>query len=276
MGYPSEIRPSIKKIAHNVVTLAVPFSYFNVANLGNRMAIFRYGNEIILWSPIPYGEYIEEAIDLLARRKENLEVTHLFVVNKEHNLVAKSYLETYPNIKIVAGEKALGKEHVHYEFSDVDGNKVIKGEEAEAKFNAQGDFWANFEFIYLTGHLNKELVLYEKNLHMLFEGDLLMDVGRPDTEGTFECYSPSTGYPHQYNPFTGISALFSQLKAGGWLGWFGHVLFGRTYTAKGAEGVKLVYESWDFDTIIQCHGNIISGTGKAVYAEIYPWLKKDQ
>ncbi|KAL6024075.1 hypothetical protein ACNR90_000482 [Candidozyma auris] len=246
MGYPSEIRPSIKKIAHNVVTLAVPFSYFNVANLGNRMAIFRYGNEIILWSPIPYGEYIEEAIDLLARRKENLEVTHLFVVNKEHNLVAKSYLETYPNIKIVAGEKALGKKQVHYEFSDVDGNKVIKGEEAKAKFNAQGDFWANFEFIYLTGHLNKELVLYEKNLHMLFEGDLLMECGASRYRG------------HQEAGSGGLE----------------HVLFGRTYTAKGAEGVKLVYESWDFDTIVQCHGNIISGTGKAVYAEIYPWLKK--
>ncbi|QEL59912.1 hypothetical protein CJJ09_001999 [Candidozyma auris] len=109
MGYPSELKPSIRKVADNVVTLSVPFTMMGIARTGGRMAIFRYGDEIIYWSPIPYGEYIEEAIDLLVSPRGSEKVTHLFVVNKEHNLVAKSYLEKYPDIKIVAGEKLLGR-----------------------------------------------------------------------------------------------------------------------------------------------------------------------
>lgn len=277
MGYPKEIKPSIKKIAHNVVTLAVPFSIVNIANIGNRMTIFRYGNELVLWSPIPYGPYIEEAIDLLVRNKDNLEVTHLFVVNTEHNLVAQSYLEKYPNMKVVGGEGALGKNFkFHHAFTNEDGNKVIKGEDAKAKFGASGGFWNNFEFVFLPHTRNQELVIYEKNLHMLFEGDLVMDCGRPDNEGNYECYSPATGYPHQYNPFTGISWVIGEIKANGWLGWLVHALFARTWSSAGAESVRLVYEELDFDTIVQCHGNIITGNAKEIYAEIYPWLKKEQ
>lgn len=260
-----------------MVTLASPFSMVNVANIGARMAIFKYGNELIFWSPIPYGPYIEDAIDLLTRRRDNLSVTHLFVVNREHNVVAKSYLERYPDIKIVGGEGALGKDcPVHYEFKAEDGNKVIKGEEARAKFHASGEFWSNLEFVYMSKHVNKELVIYEKNLHMLFEGDLLMDIGRPDNEGNYESYSPSTGYAHQFNPFTGVSWMIGQIKAGGWFGWIAHFVFSRTWSAEGAATVKLIYEAWDFDTIVQCHGNLITGIAKDTYAEIYPWLKKQQ
>lgn len=277
MGYPKDLKPSIKKVAHNVVTLAVPFAILNVANIGNRMSILRYGNEIILWSPIPYGDYIDEAIDLLVRRKDNLKVTHLFVVNKEHNLVAKSYLEKFPDIKVVGGEGALGKDFkFDHEFTAEDSNKVIKGEDAKAKFGATGDFWGNLEFVYMAEHKNQEVVIYEKNLHMLFEGDLIMDCGRPDNEGNYECYSPATGYPHQYNPFTGLSWAIGEIKAGGWLGWLTHCLFARTWTAAGEESIRLVYDAFDFDTIVQCHGNIITGNAKEIYAEIYPWLKKEQ
>lgn len=276
MGYPKEIKPSVKQIASNVVTLAVPFSMIGGFKLGNKMAIFRYGNEIILWSPIPYGPYIDEAIDLLKRGDEELQVTHLILVNANHNLAADSYLKKYPDIKMIGGEGILGsKVKIHYEFTEKDANKVIKGEEAKAKFQALGDFWSNFDFVYLPSHENRDTVVYEKNLHMLFEGDLLMDCGHPDSEGNYECYSQATGFPHQYNPFTGISWLIGQIKAGSFLGWLIHALFARVWRKEGADGVRVVY-LLDFDTIVQCHGNMILENAKDVYAEMYPWLKKEQ
>ncbi|QRG38512.1 hypothetical protein FDK38_002922 [Candidozyma auris] len=279
MGYPSELKPSIRKVADNVVTLSVPFTMMGIARTGGRMAIFRYGDEIIYWSPIPYGEYIEEAIDLLVSPRGSEKVTHLFVVNKEHNLVAKSYLEKYPDIKIVAGEKALGKDTVHYEFEQADGNKVIEGTDAKNKFEAEGDFWSNFQFVYLSSHLAKELVLYEKTHKILFEGDLLMELNEPDAksnEAKFECYSPSTGFEQNHNPYTGFSYFCRGLRAGGWLSRVMHAFFSKTWTAEGAKGVRLVYEELNFDTIVQCHGNVIINDPKGIYLQTYPWLKKEQ
>lgn len=230
------------------------------------MAILKYGDEVVVWSPIPYGPYVDEALELLGAKKS---VDYVVVVNTNHNLAVDSYIEKFPNVKVIGGENGHA---VTYKFDKSDGNRVVRGEEAATKFADNGALWRHLEFVYLPEHRNQELVLFEKDNKFLLEADVLMNISEPDETGGLEQYSLATGYPAGFNPFTGWSYLMKFVRQHDWLGWSFHLFFSRLWTEGGAAGLQAIYDSWDFKAIIQTHGNIILDNPKAVYRAFYPWV----
>lgn len=267
MGYPENIKASIRKVAPNVVTLSCPFTMFNRCVVGMRLAILKYGDEVVVWSPLPYGPHVEEALDLLGAKKR---VDYIIVVNTNHNLAVDSYLEKFPSVKVIGGEYSHS---VSYKFDKTDGNRVISGDEAATKFADTGLLWHHLEFVYLPEHGNQELAVFEKNHKILLEADILMDIAEPDENGELEQYSPATGYPSRYNPFQGWSWLIRFVRRNDWLGWCLHAFMGRVWRDGAAKGLQVIYDSWDFKIIIQTHGNNITRDPKAVYRAFYPWVE---
>lgn len=67
MVYPENIKPSIARLSPNVVTLSCPLAMLGKFDVGNRMSIINCNGKVVAFSPIPYGSYVLEALDLLAQ-----------------------------------------------------------------------------------------------------------------------------------------------------------------------------------------------------------------
>lgn len=273
MGYPNPLIPSIRKIADNIVTVSCPFASKDRLDFGARMALFNYDGNILVWSPIPYGDYVVEALQILTGTTgTKFNVTHVFVVNIQHNMAARTFAKEFPDIKFVASADVhLGGEcTVTYPLTEKEGNRVLTGTDMRALFDVHESWWDNFEFLYSCVHKNKEFVLYEKNTKMMFEGDMFMNMGIADGNQTFEQYSPATGCPEKHNPYTGWSFPIGKVNTQTWLGRW---LFSRLNKTKEAEGkavVRLMYDSWDFETVVTCHGNVICGNAKDQFKAAFP------
>ncbi|KAK7679791.1 hypothetical protein QCA50_017114 [Cerrena zonata] len=204
------------------------------------MALFNYDNSVIVWSAIPYGEEVDKAIQKLTGGSA-FDVTHLIIPDKEHTMAAKSFKEKYPAMKIIAMES------VDLEEIGIKESAILK----------------NFQFVYLPHHANKELVTYDLNSKILFEADLLFNLGNGEK---LEQFSPETGYPEDYNPYLGWSYSSRYLHPDSTVGRF--LLNKICNTAQSAEGLKTIY-NWDFKLIVMCHGNVIEHDAKTKFKTLF-------
>lgn len=229
------------------------------------MSLVSSGGQVVMYSPIPYGPYVYEALEMLSAA----DIAYIVSVNVEHNLCAKSYLEKFPRAKIVSGEGIdLGGCQATFQLTEGSGNTVIGAPEFRVLF---GDPWVNsILLVYLNHHHFKEIVMFDSESRILFEADVVFNVAAADSTGTFEQYSPATGYSEQYNPFTGWSYLVALLTPGGYLSNYFHSWHNKTNTEGGKEGIILLY-GLDFDRIVPCHGNIIED-GKGLFRQVFPDL----
>lgn len=275
MGYPEPLKTVSRKLTDNVVTTSCGFACVGILNLGARMTLFNYDGEIIVWSPIPYGDEVVKALTLLTGNNNGVfNVSHLIVPNNEHNLAAKSFKANYPNLKIIALEKVdLGEEcPIDYRFTKEIASGVIDSRVlAETVGLLSPAILNNFEFVYFPASVNKEVVMFDKNLKAVMEGDILANLGIPGStsgEATLEQYSVLAGYPKNFLPHYGFSFFTRYLqpysKVGGWIA---NKLINSANPIT-QTGLKSIY-AWDFDKIVVCHGNIIDRNAKQALKSVY-------
>lgn len=271
MGYPNPLKPALRKIADNVVTVSCPFSIKDKVDIGGRMSLINFNGSIVIYSPIPYGGYMDDALKLLTGKKANeAKVTHLFIVNRQHNLAAKSFRAAYPDIKIIAGYNVdLGEDcPIDYRFTKELGNRILTGGDFRSELAINEPWVDQVEVVFLRYHKNNDVVLFYKDSKILFEGDVVFNLGTCDENGCVEQYSPDTGYPEKHYPFTGWSFLMRYFHPKGYFGpWISSRLT-KANTPEGLEGVKLI-DSLNFEVIVPCHGNVISKDAKNIFRECF-------
>lgn len=179
MGYPNPFKTFSRNLTENIVITSGPFTRINTLNFGARMALLRFGEDIVVWSAIPYSEEVEKAITLLNGKGT---ITHLIIPDQEHTMAAKSFRAKYPGLKILAPDTVnLGPDTpIDYKVSAPSGNKVLSlannllskelGIEPTSPLS-------NLEFVYLPTHANKELVVYDGKSKILFQADLIFNLG---------------------------------------------------------------------------------------------------
>ncbi|CAH2350222.1 hypothetical protein CLIB1423_01S05248 [[Candida] railenensis] len=264
--YPNPLKAISRKLTDDIVITSVPFTRSNLFNFGGRMALLKFGDDIIVWSAIPHSVEVEKAIALFS--SPTASVTHLIIPDQEHTLAAVSFKEKYPNLKIIGPETVdLGpKTPIDYKLTESLANKILD------KTNLSEDLGVdsssalnNLQFVYFPSHANKELVVYDTKSKILFEGDLLFNLGAHEPS---EQYSPATGYAKDFNPHGGLSFLTRYMqpysKVGGAL--MRKVSSAGTPQAK--RGLQAIY-SWDFEQVVPCHGNVISKNAKEAFANVF-------
>ncbi|KAI5952444.1 hypothetical protein KGF54_003311 [Candida jiufengensis] len=270
MVYPENFKVVTKSLSNNILLAASPFKRFDKINFGARMAIFKFPStnqdsvipKLILWSPLPYSPQVVNVINEFSgvTSESNLDIAYVIVPDREHNLAAALYKEKFPNTKII-GMEGIEKVPLDYTFKEKDGNKLISGEVLKELINDEL-IYKNFDFVYLPYHANSELVLFDKNSKVLFEADLLFNLGVPNLEQ----FSPQLGYPENYNPHSGFSFLTRYLQPYSKVGVF---MFNKLVNnAKSRKGLEAIY-SLDFNTIVMCHGNIITKDAKEAFKHVF-------
>lgn len=236
------------------------------------MALLKFGDDIVVWSAIPHSSEVEKAIALIS--SPTASVTHLIIPDQEHTLAAVSFKEKYPDLKIIGPETVdLGpKTPIDYKLSEKSANKILDKANLQEELGVDSSsVLNNLQFVYLPSHANKELVVYDAKSKILFEADLLFNLGAHEPS---EQYSPDNGYAKGFNPHRGLSFLTRYMqpysKVGAHL--MRKALSADTPGAK--KGLQAIY-SWDFEQIVPCHGNIISNNAKEAFYNVFkPSLEK--
>lgn len=277
MGYPPNFKIVTKSLTENILLASTAFSRVDKFNFGARMAVFKFpqSNKIILWSPLPYTPQVIDVLTKFTNNTDesNLNIAYVIIPDREHNLAAKSYKEKFPGCKLI-GMEGLDENSLKldYKFIKLMGNKVLKNDDLRQIFNDSdsGLIVDNFEFVYLPNHANQELVVFDKSSSTLFEADLLFNLGVPGStlgETILEQYSPELGFPKGFNPHSGWSFITRYLQPYSKVGRF---LFRKLVDINHSKpGLEAIYNSWDFKTIVMCHGNIITKDAKEAFKHVF-------
>lgn len=251
-----------RKLSPHIVVASSSFKRFNKINFGARMALFHYDNSVVVWLALPYGEEVAKAIQLVTGGDKS-PVTHLIVPDREHTMAAKSFKAEFPELKIIAMDTVtIPGVNIDHKIGAEYAHKLIDRDVLQEIGIVDEPIVNNFQFVYLPEHANNELVTFDLNSKILFEADLLFNLGHDDLEQ----FSVATGFSSKFYPHSGWSYMTRYLQP---YSKIGNALINKiTNTKKSAEGLRQIYK-WDFEQIVMCHGNIIDTEAKAAFKSVF-------
>lgn len=194
-------------------------------------------------------------------------VAYIIAPDFEHHIFVSEWAKEYPEAKIVGPEglpekrgkmkdEKIGDEPFAYVYTP-----------ANRQYNEiDGDFAKDFDVEYMDMHPNKEIVLFYKPEKILIEADLLFNLP------AVEQYSKVPDEVKNSNGF--LNRVFANLQgtSGDALGTKRFLWYGMSSKNRPAwnEAVKRI-DTWDFHTIIPCHGETIEGNAKDVFRKVFEW-----
>lgn len=204
---------------------------------------------------------MQKRISLLGSGK----IEYIIAPDVEHHLFISDWARAFPDAKII------GPEGLHEKRLKSSDDKVGK-EPFAVEFKAatkhqtsiSPEFDADFEYEFVDAHANKELVFFYKPDRVLIEADLLFNL--PPTEQ----YSKVPNLPKEGT----LSKIFASLQSTHGdatslkrLNWY---VISKGDREGFNKSIKTI-DSWDFDTIIPCHGDTLVGNGKEVFRKAFEW-----
>ncbi|KAI0130204.1 hypothetical protein BJ170DRAFT_681667 [Xylariales sp. AK1849] len=259
---PSEVMV-IRDITPNVVTLSVPFARFGVVHVGGRGTIVRLtSGALAVISPVALTPEVKAKVAGLGGN-----VAYLIAPDFEHHIFISEWAREYPNAKLIgpkgleekrhkANDEKIGKEKFSFVYSP----------ENHQDNNIDADFAANFDVEYMDSHPNKEIVLLYKPDRILIEADLMFNLPCVEQYSRVpEAAKKSYGFANKI--FSSINSTSGEVKGTRRFLWYAMSSSNRPAWN---ESVRRI-ESWDFVTIIPCHGETLVGNGKETFRKIFEW-----
>ncbi|KAH3672816.1 hypothetical protein WICMUC_004038 [Wickerhamomyces mucosus] len=264
MGYHTPVGGFTRRLNKDIVIHSCKFSRFNTFEFGNRTAIIRVPNtkKLVVWSSIPIGRELQRAIDLSTDNEDdsssNYEIIAAIIPDIEHTLAAIDLQKQFPNIQLIGPSGISDKPQLKLNYEVDKSNILIKGDEILSDLK-------DFQFVWLNGHQNKELVTYFQPTKTLLAADLLFNIPKngknEDQYGTQSQVKGLQGWLLQYiNPYS-------------WIGrWFFNSLLDKSKETK--SGLQEIYDL-DFETIVVSHGSVIEENAKETFKKTFnAFLKK--
>lgn len=253
-GYSSPIGGITRRLNSSTIIHSTTFKRGGYLNFGARCAIINIPNtnKLILWNSIPYSDELLSAID--KTQVTNYEIFAIIIPDIEHTLAAEGIKEKFPQVKVIGPSGITDKPNlkIDYLFDDAAANKVINGEEVLEEL-------ADYKFLYLNGHKNKELLFLDTLNSTLFEADLIFNIpGSSDTANEqYVNKNQNAGWSFL------TRYLHPQSKVGG-------VLLRKLIplNEENRKGIQALY-SLPFNSIVVAHGNVIENNGKDAVKRLF-------
>ena len=194
-------------------------------------------------------------------------VQYLAALDQEHHIFLEQWHKEYPQAKIIAPDTlpALREKQGYPNFPE--NWRLIKADERKAAGGIKIDerFDAEFDVEYVSAHPNKELVFNHRPTKTLIEADLMFNL--PATEQHSKVGDAHTGI---------LTKIFTALNStkGGHNVWQKRFLWYAISSADRTgftESVRKI-DTFDFDKIIPCHGDVIESDGKGVFERVFGWF----
>lgn len=250
----------IRSVTPDIKTFSTPFLRFGRVKIGGRGTAVRLSSgSTAIFSPVALTPTVRTEMASLGPTK------YLVALDQEHHIFLEQWHKEFPDAKVIAPETlpAYRDKQGYFKIPSQNWHLFTAQASKEGKLSVDPDFDADFDFTYVDGHTNKEIVFNHRKSGTLIEGDLLFNL--PATEQ----FSKSG-----IDPKTGIlSRIFNWLNSTS-----GAAMSQRRLIWHGISEDKPAFNrevsrisTWKFDKIIPCHGDVIETGGKGIFDKVMQW-----
>lgn len=219
-----------------------------------------------MFSPVALTDAVKAKVTQMGGR-----VSYIVALDYEHHIFITEWARAYPGAKII-GVEGLPEKRAKATNDDKIGDEkfdVVFTKENKHSTRISEEFDADFDYEYVDGHANLELVFLYKPEKVLIEADLLFNLPAQ------EQYSK---VPEEEKPSNEgfIGRLFGCIQStegeAKWLKRFNWYALGKNRESFN-ESMKVI-DKWDFVTMIPCHGDVVEGNGKEMFRKVFEWHLK--
>jgi len=187
----------------------------------------------------------------------------------EHHIFISEWKAAYPSARII-GPEGLPEKRAAQKDEKVSQDEFFAV--FDSKSNASGTkksitpaFDADFDVEYVDGHISNEIVLFYKPDGIVLEADLLFNLpAREQYSRLPEAERQSTNISNRL--FSSIQTTDGDLK---WARRYHWHLANSDRTSFNASIRRIA--TWDFKTIVPCHGDTIEGDAKTRFNNVFAW-----
>ncbi len=228
------------------------------------MAVRLTSGALAVFSPVAFTPEVKAKVAELGGT-----IKYIVALDIEHHIFVSEWKKEFPEANII-GPEGLPEKRKKMKDDKVGGEDFFGVFQAKTKADMKitPEFDADFEYEYVDSHMNKQLVFFYKPDKVLIEADLMFNL--PPTEQ----YSRVTDYDKE-KPGAGILGRFFQnlqSTQGDVLGtkrflWY---VISRGDRAGFNASITRI-DSWDFDSLIPCHGDTIDKNAKETFRKVFEW-----
>jgi len=260
----------IRDVTPNVTTFSVPFLRFGIFRVGGRGTVVRLSSgALAVFSPVALTPEVKSKLESMGNK-----VKYIAALDTEHHIFISDWYKAYPNAHVIGPEglpekraELSTKKDAWYQGPQVPFSTVFRAKEKE-NTQISEEFDRDFEYEMVDATPNKEIVFYYKPDKVLIEADYMFNL--PATEQ----YS-KTGEPAIKGLWTSLFAALQSTH--GTAFWQQRLLWLMSSSDRPgyAASARKIY-NWDFETIIPCHGDVISTDAKGVFRKVFAWHLQGQ
>ncbi|PHH86113.1 hypothetical protein CDD83_10700 [Cordyceps sp. RAO-2017] len=253
----------IRNVTPKIATFSVPFSRFGKIRIGGRGTLVKLSSgALAIFSPVALTEATKAKVTEMGGR-----VDYIVALDIEHHIFISEWAKQYPTAKLVGPGGIEEKRAKQQSDPKIGADKfdVVFTKDNKRQLRIGDEFDADFEYEYVDGHTNLELVFFHKPDRVLIEADLMFNLP------AVEQYSRA---PEEDRKAAGIAdTLFQGVQSTEgepkWMRRFNWYLAAKDRPSLNAS-IKLI-DAWDFATLIPCHGDVLEGDGKEVFRKVFKW-----
>ncbi|KAI4148255.1 MAG: hypothetical protein L6R39_002841 [Caloplaca ligustica] len=255
---PSEVQV-IRKVTPNITICSQPFNRFGHFKVGGRGTIVRLqSGALAVFSPTSLTPEVRTTVESLGNN-----VAYVTAMDFEHHIFVTEWARAFPSAKILGVDGLPEKRESNPETAGTKFTHVWTMKNKDS-LKVDPEFDREFEYEYVGSHANKELVFCHKPDKTLIEADMMFNLP------AHEQYS-RTGEKATDGILTRFFTTFQNTV--GSATWQKRFLW---YVASAPdrkgfnESIRRI-NSWDFEKIIPCHGDVIEHDGKAIFQKVFAW-----
>jgi len=249
----------IRKVNDAITTLSVPFARFGRIKVGGRGTLVRLQDgSVAVFSPVALTPKVKETIAAMG------EVKYIAAPDLEHHIFLGPWHKAFPNAKLL-GPEGL-REKRDKQNNDVVPFSTIFSAKTKLQQKIDPAFDAEFDYEFVDGHVNKELVFNHRPTGTLIEADLIFNLP------AHEQYSRAgpdnraeTGLATKI--WTAINNTKGDAYWQKMLIWFGTSTGNKPSFNESMARIN----QWKFDRIVPCHGDVIETGGKKIFQTVMQW-----
>lgn len=184
----------------------------------------------------------------------------------EHHIFVSEWAKRYPGAKLIGPEGLPEKRAKQTSDPNINDDPfaVVFKKEGKRNIKISPEFDADFDYEYVDGHANKELVFNYRPDKVLIQADLMFNLP------AIEQYSKA---PEGHKPSGFFDKIFqtAQSTAGDatWMKRFNWYLTAKDRSSL-TDSIKVI-DKWDFKTIVPCHGEVIDKDAKETFRKVFQW-----
>jgi hypothetical protein len=208
---------------------------------------------LAVFSPIALTDDVKTKVASLG------EVKYITALDIEHHIFLGPWHSAYPNAKVL-GPEGLPEKRQKQNNEPVPFSHVFSASKPSTSIDP--DFDAEFDYEFVSAHMNKEIVFNHKPSRTLIQADLIFNY--PANEQFSKAGVSATS-----GILTKLFGAFTNTQGNGQrrLNWYGTSAGDRAGFARSMARI----DKWEFERIVGCHGDVIESGGKGIFRHIFQW-----